>query len=319
MILKYTSSKEVIAKIFTDLDLQEESHRIADMREWISEGLEKIGAVTQLTRLISGVDAGADILPVVNYQAALPTGLVRVEQAAFSFSENGIYQPMKYATGTMGMNSLNADYNLTTYSSTTPYYIGDKVQYTSIDGNTRIYICKLTHNANGSTPVIPDTINNTTWMVYIPYSPLITGDTVLQDLQYQLKPSDGTHDYIVTNVKEGFIKLAYDALNSDSDGYPLVPDIASYKEALYWYVTMKLKYPEYLRGTLQRDIYYDIRRSWNFYRQQAYAEALMPGNTDQMESIKNTWLRLVPEINEHSSFYSSLNQPQTIYNNGRVF
>ena len=319
MILKYTSSKEVIAKIFTDLDLQEESHRIVDFKEWISEGLEKIGAITQLTRKISGVD-GAEILPVVNYQAALPTGLVRVEQAAFSFTENGIYYPMKYRTGTMGMQPLSAPM-LPEYSTTQTYYIGNKVQYTSNDGNTRIYICTTTHNESHTEPTIPDTEGNTDWMLYVPYSELTVSDYMTPHLEYYLKPSDGIHDYIVTNVKDGFVKLCYDAQNLDSDGYPLVPDIASYKEALYWYVTMKLKYPEYLRGTLNRDVYYDIRRSWNFYRQQAYAEALMPNNADEMESIKNTWLRLFPEIGEHDTFYSTLNQPQKIYNKyyGRVF
>jgi hypothetical protein len=70
--------------------------------------------------------------------------------------------------------------------------------------------------------------------------------------------------------------LAYDAILTDSNGYPLIPDLTSYQEALYWYTLMKLKYPEYLRGTLNREIYYDIRRSWNFYRNQAYAEAIMP-------------------------------------------
>lgn len=314
MILKYTTSKEIVSKVFTDLDLQEETHRIADWREWISEGLEKIGAVTQMTRKVSGVDEGTDVLQIVNYQAALPTDLVRVEQAAFSFNKDGVYQPMKYATSTMGMNPLNTQVTIQTYDNTKAYYIGDKVKYTSVDGNTRIYICKESHNLNGSTPTIPDTLNNTKWAVVIEYSNLQTSTVYPLNLEYILKPSDGNHDYICVNVQNGYVKLSYDAMRLDSDGYPMVPDLASYKEALYWYITMKLKYPEYLRGTLNRDIYYDIRSSWNFYRQQAYAEALMPSNTDEMESIKNTWLRVFPEVNEHSTFYSTANQQQKLYN-----
>ena len=36
----------------------------------------------------------------------------------------------------------------------------------------------------------------------------------------------------------------------DDDGYPLVPDLMSYIEAAYWYVTMKLKYPDWLYGKI---------------------------------------------------------------------
>jgi hypothetical protein len=68
---------------------------------------------------------------------------------------------------------------------------------------------------------------------------------------------------------------------------------------------MKMKYPAYLGGRLNREIYYDIRRSWNFYCRQAYAEALMP-NEDQMEVIKNTWVRLVPDMNAYSTSFSNI-------------
>jgi hypothetical protein len=39
------SSKAVIAKIIADLDLKEDEIRISDVREYIGEAMEKIGAV----------------------------------------------------------------------------------------------------------------------------------------------------------------------------------------------------------------------------------------------------------------------------------
>ena len=115
------------------------------------------------------------------------------------------------------------------------------------------------------------------------------------------------------NVPSGYLKLSYSAIPTDEDGYTLIPDLTSYTEAIYWYVTMKLKYPEYLNGKLNREVYYDIRRSWNFYRNQAYAEALMP-NEDGMESIKNNWNKIVPEFRDHNTFYSHTGERQIIYN-----
>lgn len=126
--------------------------------------------------------------------------------------------------------------------------------------------------------------------------------------QYTVKPG-----FIMTNVPNGYLKLSYSAIPTDEESYPLIPDLMSYKEAIYWYVTMKMKYPEYLNGRMNREVYYDIRRSWNFYRNQAYAEALMP-NEDGLESIKNNWNKIVPEFRDHNSFYSHTGERQIIYN-----
>ena len=105
--------------------------------------------------------------------------------------------------------------------------------------------------------------------------------------------------------------LAYQAVPTDGDGYPMIPDNQSYIEAVYWYIVMKLLYPKWVSGQTRDAVYFDARRSWNFYCKQAYGNALLP-NKDQMESIKNAWVRLIPEINEHTSGYSTLGQRQII-------
>ena len=44
MIYKYTNCEAVIAKIMADLDQTEPGNRVTDIREWIFEAIEKIGA-----------------------------------------------------------------------------------------------------------------------------------------------------------------------------------------------------------------------------------------------------------------------------------
>ena len=128
------------------------------------------------------------------------------------------------------------------------------------------------------------------------------------DLQYNIKPG-----YIVTNIPSGYLKLSYNATPTDEDGYPLIPNMPSYFEACYWYVVMKLKYPDWLNNTITSEKYYHMQRSWNFYCKQAYGDSLAP-NYDEMESIKNTWLKIYPELNDHSLFYSTSGERQHIYN-----
>ena len=44
MIYKYTKCESVIAKIMADMDMSEKNVRITDIREWIFEAIDKIGA-----------------------------------------------------------------------------------------------------------------------------------------------------------------------------------------------------------------------------------------------------------------------------------
>ena len=287
MIYKLTSSRKVIAKILSDLNIQDEQIRITDMKEWIAEALEKIGAVTQLTYKQSGVDS-EPLLVINNFQAKLPEELHSIEQIAYSPNETGPWIPIRQTTGSFKLNPDVYDTQLTEVGSTEKYvYLG-----TVYPIQTQDQIAIQT---------APTTNSNRTNFSFDP--------------QYFLKPG-----YIVTNRRAGYLKLSYYHMPVDECGYPMVPDMASFFEALYWYVTMKLKYPEYLRGTLHREIYYDMQRSWNFYRNQAYAEALMP-NEGMMESIKNQWLKMFPEINEEYTFYSGVGEQQKIYNTnyGRIY
>ena len=54
MIYNYTRCESVIAKIMADLDLSEKNVRITDIKEWIFEAVEKIGAPTQYEVVESG-------------------------------------------------------------------------------------------------------------------------------------------------------------------------------------------------------------------------------------------------------------------------
>ena len=119
--------------------------------------------------------------------------------------------------------------------------------------------------------------------------------------------------YIKTNVKDGYIMLAYTSIPMDEEGYPKVPNNISFLEALYWYITMKLMYPKWVNGEVRTDVYSEAKRSWSFYRKQAYGEAMMPQG-DQLESIKNTWNMLIPELNAEDNFFSTVGEEQNIYN-----
>ena len=306
MVSKLISVKQVIAKVMSDLDIKEDSQRMSDYIEWASEAVEKIGSVAQLDRRVSGVD-GEPYLEIKGHQAKLPYSLFRLNQVAYSVAPGGPWFPMKVATGTFNAWSSNLDavdengvlvkdYELIDavkllYSK----YVEDPVYtwFSKMDYKTALEILNTNDNAR---TLLVNLIQRK--------SSAPSADSLV----YRVKPG-----YINTSAPRGFLKISYDGIHVDEDGYALIPDKMSYIEAVYWYIVMKLTYPEWRSGKVRDSVYADAKRSWNFYCKQAYGDSMMP-NQDEMETIKNVWVRLVPDMNADSDFYDALSVRENIYN-----
>ena len=304
MITKLVSSKSVIAKVIADLDLKDDNLRITDCLHWLGEAIEKIGSSQQLIHKVSGIN-NDPVLTISNHQVTLPEDLYRLEQVAYSVKEDGPWVAIRKATGSFDV------WGETNGGLTPEMLIPDSALIVLVKILYNIITDEEAYELLNSKPDVRTTltilVNNGTY-VLDDYKPGFKNTSISKDIQYTTKPG-----YIMTNVPTGYLKLSYYAIPRDVDYYPLVPETQSYFEACYWYIVMKLKYPEYLSGRLNRDVYYDVKRSWNYYCKQAYGDTLMP-NADDMESIKNNWNRLIPVQDEHDTFYSYLGHKQKIYN-----
>ena len=112
--------------------------------------------------------------------------------------------------------------------------------------------------------------------------------------------------YIKSSFKEGIINIRYIAMVMDEEGYPMVPDNVSFKEALYWYCTYKYLYPKALNAEISGQFYNDAYTKWQYYCNQAGAEAIMP-DLSTLENIKRNFIRLKPNVLQADTFYNNLN------------
>jgi hypothetical protein len=299
MVYNLTSVKRVIAKVFSDFNLQEGDHRISDMIEWSGEALEKIGGFPSLETRVCGKD-DIPLLVVSNYQTKLPCDFHTMVQVGYSPSIYGPFYPMRYATG-----SFDSGVDVTDSNSPVDITVNANIIMLCMTLYDLSYEAAL--ESINTDPLRRAKLNGILALQNTKIDQKIGGEmSYTSDLTYLIKPG-----YIKTNIANGFIMLAYQAVPTDKEGYPMIPDNVSYIEAIYWYIVTKLLYPQWANGQVRDAVYYDARRSWNFYCKQAYGNALLP-NKDQMESIKNVWLRLVPEINEHQNAYVTLGQRQII-------
>ena len=289
MIYNYTKCESVIAKIMADLDSSEVKQRISDIREWIFEAVDKIGAPMQYISKESGVE-GNPILQIQDRQVPMPSDLVVLDGVAFSLTPEGPWVPMSTTTGIF--HDTKRHHNHPHHHPEAP------MMYKWPTTQSQFY-----------------TINN------IKYINRMFGNGKLEKPEYFIKPG-----WIVTNQKKGFIKLAYKAIAVDERGYPLIPDLTSYQEAIYWYVVMKLTFPKFMSGKLggnskfsqkyaaQSSFYTQQQR--NFYRNQAYAEAMMP-TADDMQNIKNDWNKLIPDWDGDDTFFKNIGKEEITYNDYR--
>lgn len=298
------SSASVVAKVIADLDLREDEIRITDIREWIMESILKIGAIQQFEHKV-------EIFPIECHQVSLPCDLYKLDQVAYSYCCNSGWLPMRKSTSSFGVSHDNQ------CCSKACMLVQDAAMFPLVKN-----MFNLTNDREALDKLNEDNNLRETLSVLINQNTVPTangrylgnrighkdGTMYSYDLQYMTKPG-----YVMTNVPRGYIKISYYAIYTDEDSMPMIPDLESYKEAIYWYVTMKLMYPKKLKGQISQGDYYDIRNSYNFYRKQAYAEAMMPG-PDEIESIKNTYHKLYPEMNDHDTFFSTSGEEQILYN-----
>ena len=299
MIYNFTKCESVIAKIMADMDSSEARNRTTDIKEWIFEAIAQIGAPMQYIRRESGTD-GLPILKIEDYQVPLPSDIEHLDGVAYSSNQNGQWTPMNTMSGVFRNYGGNQKmkFNLSDKSSAN----------LAIEETQQEFVQPMQYKyPTAQSQIIAR--NNSKYLMNM-------FDRKLDKKpEYFIKPG-----WIVTNMKTGYLKLAYKAIATDERGYPLIPDMYSYQEAVYWYVMMKLNFPKFMKGKLggklksaNQTLYFYIQQQWNFYRNQAYAEAMMP-TADDMQNIKNDWNKLIPEWESNETFFKDINKPQYTYN-----
>ncbi len=114
------------------------------------------------------------------------------------------------------------------------------------------------------------------------------------DLTYKLQGQA-----IYTSMKNGTIEIVYQAIPVDCDGYPMILDNSSFREALELYITKKRYKVLFDAGKIRGDVYSSTCQDYAFAVGQAQTSLIMP-TIDEMESITNSWNTLIPRIREHS-------------------
>lgn len=123
------------------------------------------------------------------------------------------------------------------------------------------------------------------------------------------------NNYIFTSFKEGQVELHYKAFPTNSLGMPMVPDDIKFVMATQAYVAERIGFRLYMQDHLTERKYAKLETDRHWYIGAASTKAQIP-SIDEMESIKNRFLRLRIHTDLHSaSFVYSPNSERLILHN----
>lgn len=112
-----------------------------------------------------------------------------------------------------------------------------------------------------------------------------------------------------TNYTGTSIELAYMAVPTDNRGWPMIPDDDKVIRMLISYLGYKNGFKMYIQKQIDERMYDKFAQEYYFNAAAARTRLLTP-SVDRMESIKNSFLRLIPKINEHATGFKTLGQQE---------
>jgi len=109
--------------------------------------------------------------------------------------------------------------------------------------------------------------------------------------------------FIYFDFEEGDIELNFSAIAVDEDGYPMIPDNVSVIKAIEAAIKVSHYTVKFDMGDISERVLNKAEQEYAWYIGQAQTSLIMP-DVDEMESIKNSLIRLTHNLNEHNTGFA---------------
>lgn len=118
-------------------------------------------------------------------------------------------------------------------------------------------------------------------------------------------------NWLQTNIPDDEqICITFYKYVTDSEGFPQIPNKEVVKEALFWLALRNLMLGGFEHPN--REITYSkVEGNWLKYCGQAETD-LAWMDKPKLMAFKNSWVRLIPEINAEQNFFATMNQPEIL-------
>lgn len=145
----------------------------------------------------------------------------------------------------------------------------------------------------------------------------LTLEDIDDEIERNTLANAGENDYkiefnqISTAFETGSMKIKVLKFPVDAEGYLMVPDSVSYKDALMWKIAYQLGIQGYaFRNPLMSNIEFTGRK-WQFYCKQARGGARM-GDARVLQAFGISMNKLVPDSEQYNTDFEGLNRQERV-------
>lgn len=103
---------------------------------------------------------------------------------------------------------------------------------------------------------------------------------------------------VSTSFETGTVRIHYMAIPLDDNNFPMVPDNATAKEALGWYILRQMIMGGYKHPIFSWEVAHTF---WESYCGKAQNDLMFP-NPDKLENFRDMWVNLIPDVDAYKSF-----------------
>ncbi len=285
---KYTSLERVVEKAYRDAGL--ESVDWENAIEWAGELIGLLGSPAQyVDKTTNGTEGNFPPILIKDNRGELPDDFIlKTDIRRIKVNDDG---------SIIGMSQM--------VESSDDFYLTPT--------NNNIYSSSISDPIFKTYELIEDEEGENTEVTPVTYT---ADKQYISDNQiYTYKINGG---FIFTDFSDGYIELSYKGYPSDERGLPLIPDDDSYIKALEWYIIAMLDLRKWRQNPSPQNKsilnHSETQRDW--YVGQSRNKFLIP-DIDEMEALKNQWVRSIEKTNAHSNGFKTLGMPEIRYNHNR--
>ena len=104
--------------------------------------------------------------------------------------------------------------------------------------------------------------------------------------------------------------MSYSAIPTDDCGFPTIPAEQQWLEAGAHYIAHRIARKLWIRNELAGDKFQVIERDKEWYFAQAVNHAKQWNGVDEAETVKNSVMRTIPQVQDHASFFANMQLPE---------
>lgn len=307
MAYNLISVDTIISKLFRE-GLIGPSYNESDIIEMIGEALSAIGAFKQFEEKI-------DFVTITDHKGLLPEGLQEIVMVAYSLNPDITTTSCTTSCGVDDtcLGACDEEDPDTCWSAHNKYYIPDQFYYDVIKDYTQIRSSLTGYFYNNYLPLR---------LASSPFS--ITKNLHCDkciNINYPSEEEYSVHDGMIkTSFQEGSICIAYLSMPTDDDGYPMIPDMFEYQEAIVAYIMMKDAKSRYFSdpSAANRILYREMTQDWHWYVKGAKNKQLMPSNIDERERLFRGNMKMIKNNRGYYNFFGNLNDLERFNLNGET-